>query len=248
MRIALGLSLFVLTVASSASERYIIPIWGQYVHGASATYTGTIATTNLSDKTAAVTVAKIVPILEHPCIGSCAADTWTLPPYGTRLISDQLTAIYRDGRQLDLGAVEIESDRPINVASEIFTGGWNDASGWQSVEVARDWITGSSLIPRAIPWEGTFRLYLINPNDFPMRFDYKSDYGKSATASVAADSIAVIDLDRSFLGIDIGVEMPTGTAFPVYVNADFPYLAAAVVKSRAVSPDVRIARPLVTSQ
>lgn len=242
--------LTIAAVTSSATERYIIPIWGYRIEGATGTYTGTIAMTNLSDTTATVTVTRIVPIVSHACVsGSCAFEQWTLPPHLTRVVSDQgPPGIVFGGRLLDLGAVEIESDRPISVASEIFNGDWNQAISWQSVEVARDWITGDSMIPRAIPEAGTFKLYLINPNSFPIRFDYHSDFGKTGTALVAADSISVVELDASFLGAGGGAEHPTGTAFPVYVNADFPYLVAAVIKSRAVSPDVRIARPLTKSQ
>ncbi|HJW93412.1 MAG TPA: hypothetical protein VJ901_07320 [Thermoanaerobaculia bacterium] len=232
------------TMTSSASERYIIPVWGQFVQGASATYTGTIVTTNVGDTPATVTVKKIIPILEQPCVGSCTLLQWTLSGRSTQVISDQGPAIYGDGHALALGAVEIESDQPIEVASEIFSQDANNAIGWQSVEVGRDWITGPSMIARGIPWIGTFRLYLINPNDFAIRFEYHSDYGKPAATLVAANSIAVIDLDSKFLGPLVGAEHPTGSAFPIYINAEFPYLAAAVIKSRAVSPDVRIARPL----
>src|SRR5947207_15434124 len=102
--------LLVSAVTASAAERYIIPIWGQYVRGANATYTGTIAMTNLSDATATVTVTKIVPILQRPCLEPCDAEKWTLPPYLTRVVSDQISVVLWHGNQLDLGAVEIESD------------------------------------------------------------------------------------------------------------------------------------------
>jgi len=228
----------------AAAERYIIPIWGMDVHGASGTYTGAIAMTNLGDADATVKVTKIVAIASHPCaFGPCAFEQWAVPPHLTRVISDQGATVIFGGRVLDFGAVEIESDRPIEVASEIFKGTWGHPLSWQSVEVARDWITGPSMIPRGIPFDAAFRLYLINPNDFAIRFDYHSDYGKTGTATVAANSIAVIEL-TSFLGAGGGAEVPTGTAFPLYINAEFPYLAASFTASGVVSSNVRIARPL----
>lgn len=238
------------TNLASAAERYIIPVWGQDVHGANATYTGVIATTNRGDTTATVTVRKIMPILWHDCSFPCTVNYWTVPPRFTRVISDQGGGIFLDGRMLDLGAVEIESDAPIDVAGEVFSGSWNNAIAWQSVEVARDWITGSSMVARAIPESGTFRLYLINPNDFPVRFDYRTDYGGHGSAVVPAERTAAIDLDSSFLcsrGCG-GAERPTGSGFTMYVDADFPYLAATNSRSRWSSPDVRIARPLTRSQ
>jgi hypothetical protein len=238
------------TNRAPAAERYIIPVWGQNVRGANATYTGVIATTNRGDTTATVAVRKIMPILWHDCAFPCPVDQWTVPPHITRVISDQGGAIFLGGRMMDLGAVEIESDAPVDVVAEVFSGSWNNASGWQSVEVARDWITGSSMIARAIPDSGTFRLYLINPNDFPLRFEYRSDYGGHGSAVVPAERTLAIDLDSSFLcppGCG-GAERPTGFGFPIYVDADFPYLAAANSRSHSLSPDVRIARPLTSSQ
>ena len=199
----------------------------------------------------AIESCKIVPIEDEVCLIDCNIGQAELPPHSTMVISD--SKFTRNGRGLIYGAVEIESDQPLHVASEIFGTEGDRFSGstipksWQSVEIARDWISGASIIPRAIPESGTFRLYLINPNDHPIRFDYHSPYGKSGSAMAGADGIAIVDLDSTFLGAAGGAEHPTGTGFAVFVNADFPYLAAAVTKSSTLSPDVRIARPLVTA-
>lgn len=245
--------IFSFALPSLAAERYIIPIWGLFVRGANVSYTGAVALTNLSDKAATVTVTKIVPIKDEVCVINCNIGQAELPPYSTTVISD--SKFTHNGRGLLYGAVEIESDQPLHVTNEIFSTEGDLFTGsvvpksWQSVEIARDWITGASIIPRAIPESGgTFRLYLINPNDFPIRFDYRSPYGKAGSAVVSADSITIVDLDSTFLGAVGGAEHPIGMGFSVFVNADFPYLAAAVSKSPTLSPDVRIAHPLAKGQ
>ena len=149
-----------------------------------------------------------------------------------------------EGDALDLGAIELESDQPLQVVSEIFTGTAGRAESWRTVEVARHWLVGQSMIPRAIPSVGSLRLYLSNPNEWPITISYKAESGQGGSTIVEAHSARYLDLDSALFGYGSPTIEPTGSAAPLHLESVFEYMAAAVAISSNTPPDVHVAQQL----
>jgi len=152
-------------------------------------------------------------------------------------------------KRLILGTIVLESSARLHIESEIHLRATHPAEAWQSVQIAPAWLVGDSVIPRAIPDHAGesdyFKLYLINPNDFPIRIDYSAHPSGSGTAVIAARAIEVVTLPVSFAcpnGCGSG-ERPTGSGESVELTSAFPYLAASVSPSVALPPVVRKALP-----
>ena len=153
-------------------------------------------------------------------------------------------------RRLFFGAIVLEASAPLHVESDISLRAPSYLlESWQSVQIAPAWLVARSVIPRAIPVHSDesdyFKLYLINPNDFPIRIDYSAHPNGRGTAMIAARAIEVITLPATFACPEGcgGIERPTGSGDSVELMSDFPYLAASVSHSMQLPPLVHVALP-----
>jgi hypothetical protein len=252
IRTAVVLGLLFGSLGAIGNERYIVPVWGTSIQGAAGRYSSTLSITNLATETATVRVTGILPALSDDCATSCDNSQWTLQRQQTFVV-DEGTEIVFNGKIVRLGAFVLESDQPVHIESEVYR--YPAAVVTQTVSIARSWLpAGVSIIPRGAPLapEGSsFRLYLVNPNDFTVRVAYS--YGNRASAaSVPAGSMAVLTLpvpggsDTGASGSSrIAADVLESHGADITVSCDFPYLAATSSLAPSFRPAVVLALPLL---
>ena len=235
-----------LCVSMSAAEPYIVPVFGAGVNASDGTYASVLTVINPTPHEAKLNVVQVLPLVAEPCI-HCNTLPFTQiiqPSYAQAIEGLLLPA--KNGRYLLLGAIVLEADQPLEIGSFSYRDFFPPKSGMETVEVARGWIPGGrSMIPLAVRGEGeTANLFLVNPNDEPLTFEYSVLFG-TTIAEVAAQSSAVVPLRYEFYCPDgcAWGSRPVGEGVPVFVTADAPYMAA--VSSRSPWLNItRIARPL----
>ncbi len=240
---ALALMLAAVTLPARGEEQWIIPVYGTHVQGVGNTYDSILALGNPTASTAHVRVTDILPVTSAPCTECRLLNTEIIiPAHGTKRFSSE-TALAVDAQTLLLGAAVITADQPIEIRSEVVATARGDYR-WQTVEIARDWLTGRSRIDRAMRGdEESTNLFLINPNSFEIEIEYSTDRGGFGKTLVPPHSsvfrilqpgwwcpggcswIAIIDLGR-------GVNLE--------FNSSSKYLAATSNPSRLLAPVVRI--------
>jgi len=233
------------------AETYIVPIWGTSVRGAAGMYGSVISFTNTGDESVTVRVTDVVPIQyssePNPCsLLACGDSEWVVRPHSTQ--TSESGIIFKN-KILELGGLILEASAPLHVESDIYLRATHLVDQWQSVQIATGWLTGGSIIPRAIPTQGAgtdhFKLYLLNPNDYPIRIDYSARPYGLGSANVSAHAIQIVELPISFAcpaGCAV-IEPPTGSGRDIELQSDFPYLAASTLSSMALPPAVRVALP-----
>jgi hypothetical protein len=242
-----------LTVSAGAMERFIVPVFGEGVVGATGSYESSFTMTNLSAAQGKVRVTKIIPVIAQDRPGY-PDSAWTLTSGGT-VGPGIRPRIVSGGRQLILGAAVMECDQPCSIESDIYRSDVKDSGVFsfsQAVQLARDWIPAGveSVLPRAVPVgaHSAVKLYLINPNDFAIRFTYSAQNGDNGEETVAAATTAIVILPPEFAlhGVFTG-DSTAGEGRDIKVKADFAYLAATSTVSLggiAYPAVVHVARPL----
>ncbi|MEO6258779.1 MAG: hypothetical protein ABIP63_00450 [Thermoanaerobaculia bacterium] len=240
MRIAaLALMLAAVTLPARGEEQWIIPVYGKHVQGVGYTYDSFLSLGNAGSSPASVRVTDIIPLTSEPCAG-CRPTTFelTIPPYETRTLSN---FIVLDSEVLLLGAAVIASDRPLEVRAEIVGTGQADLR-WQTVEIARGWLTGRSRIDRAFRGEGgSINLFLVNPNAFPIEVEYSTKYGGFGKSAVPPHS-SVLRVLAPFFYCPKGCATTgqLGLGVDLELTCSSNYLAATSNPSRLLAPVVRI--------
>lgn len=220
--------MFLLTTSSYA-ETIIVPIRGDIVFGADASYITTVEVTNLDAKPVSVRRGQVFPaLLQHPCSDVSAV---VIQPLESADVPTGCIGLY---------AYTLETDGKVRVDAEVLTTrpvplpvGFTSSSNWQQFETARAWLPSARLavIPRV--WiGGSFRtnLFVVNPNDQPINFELNtirrspSEPSQLTAYVLAPRSMSVISAPE----IDDPVcrlPLVCGPTYRLTFRADAPYYA-----------------------
>jgi hypothetical protein len=246
-----SLFFFLFTVWGSYAETIIIPVRGDILQGADASYITTVEVTNLDTKPVSVRVGEMFPVRTAPGCPNTAAVV--IQPLETVDVPTGCIGLY---------AYTLEADGKVRVDAEVLTSrvvpfppGFTSINYFQQFETSRTWLLPGRLavIPRI--WLTELirtNVFVVNPNDRPINFELNtirrspSAPQRSASYTIGPKSMSIV----SPSAIDDPVcRLPLicGYDYKLTFTADGPYYAI----SSSVMPlgDAHIGSPsLVNDQ